>query len=76
MQFQVCRCILPLSYQENKGEGLPWWLVHWLRLQAFNAGGVGSIPGWAITISHTVCHGQNNNNNKGVTGLVGLIDMN
>ena len=72
-----CRCILPLSYQENKGEGLTWWLVHWLRLQAFNAGGMGSIPGWGTTISHTVCHGQNNNNNnEGVTDLVGLIDMN
>ena len=33
-------------------------MVQWLRLQAFTAGGVGSIPGQGTKIAHTKQHDQ------------------
>ena len=34
----------------------------WLRLQASNAGGAGSIPGWGTKIPHAMWHCQVQNN--------------
>ena len=33
-------------------------MVQWLRLQASNAGDLGSVPGQSIKISHAVWHSQ------------------
>ena len=33
-------------------------VVHWLRLHASNAGGMGSIPGGGTKIPHAMWHGQ------------------
>ena len=32
----------------------------WLRLCAYTAGGVGSIPGWGTNILHAVCGASKN----------------
>ena len=43
-------------------EGLPE--VQWLRLQAPNAGGLGSIPGWGTKILHAATKTQLSQINK------------
>ena len=39
-------------------------VVHWLRLHASNAGGMGSSPGQGTNIPHASQHGQKLNKNK------------
>ena len=40
--------------------------AQWLRLQAFNAGGLGLIPGWGNKGPHAAWRGQNNKQTKKV----------
>ena len=47
--------------KEKKEEKGTSSVVHWLRLQASIAGGVGSVPGWGV-ILHAVWHGQKKKN--------------
>ena len=43
------------------GEGIPWY-AQWLRLCAFTAGDMDSIPGWGTIIPYAV--GPNNKGQK------------
>ena len=39
-------------------------MVHWLRLHASNAGGVGLIPGWETEIAYAAQRGQKKKGKK------------
>ena len=48
--------------------------VHWLRLQASNAGDTGSIPGWGIKIPRSVGP-KKNKRKKGLRSLLSERDL-
>ena len=48
---QYLEPLIPHSPFKAEALGLPWLVVQWLRLQAPNAGGLGSVPD-QITRSH------------------------
>ena len=50
-----------LSKSDFMGTSL---VVQWLKLHDFNAGDMGSIPGWETKIPHAVRHGQKKKKKK------------
>ena len=53
------RCLWRIQNHSGGGASLT---AQWLRLQASNAGGLGSIPGWGNKALHAAWHGQDSNN--------------